>query len=250
MAFREARRPSTLPAHNREHTSMAAHNPVALLLLPMNVQSSSACSSMISTSRNIRWLKRFAAVEARSSHRAMVWRAWPVTRAVAELLTPSTRRLATWSHSLRAQRRPLYAVPVCVLTVPPQTVQRYRQRRPHFVGNDPGPTMLRPSFPRLSHPRLAQAIPSIACIAQVVPGGNQRFSPKISEVKATDQQRPAQAPDHNSVGVGRLPRTSGRFSYSRRRSWHGCGFCAPTVPSLTPRRVAKSTFRLSGSGPA
>ena len=27
-----------------------------------------------------------------------------------------------------------------------------------------------------------------------VPGGNPRFSPKISEVKATDQQRPAQAP--------------------------------------------------------
>ena len=152
VAFREARRPSTLPAHNREHTSMAAHNPVALLLLPMNVQSSSACSSMISTSRNIRWLKRFAAVEARSSHRAMVWLEWPVTRAVAEMLTPSTRRLATWSHSLRAQRRPLYAVPVCVLTVPPQTVQRYRQRRPHFVGNEPWPTMVRPSFPRVSHP--------------------------------------------------------------------------------------------------
>ena len=36
---------------------MAAHNHVALLLLPMNVQSSSACSSMISKSRNIRWLK-------------------------------------------------------------------------------------------------------------------------------------------------------------------------------------------------
>ncbi len=49
------------------------------------------------------------------------------------------------------------AVPVFVLTVPPQTVQRYRQRRPHFVGNEPWPTMLRPSFPRLSHPRLAHS---------------------------------------------------------------------------------------------
>ena len=126
-------------------------NYVALLLLPMNVQSASACSSMISKSRTIRWLTRFAAVEARSSHRAMVWRAWPVTRAVAELLTPSTRRLATWSHSLRAQRRPLYAVPVCVLTVPPQTVQRYRQRRPHFVGNEPGPTMLGSPKVRVGH---------------------------------------------------------------------------------------------------
>ena len=94
------------------------------------------------------------------------------------MLTPSTRRLATWSKSLRAQRRPLYAVPVCVLTVPPQTVQRYRQRRPHFVGNEPWPTMVRPSFPRVSHPRLAQAIPSIACIAQVYLGGTRGFRPR------------------------------------------------------------------------
>ena len=32
-----------------------------------------------------------------------------------------------------------------------------------------------------------------------VPGGNPRFSPKISEVKATDQQRPAQAPPSRRV---------------------------------------------------
>ena len=72
MAVREARRPSTLPAHNREHTAMAAHNHGALLLVPMNVQRSSAGSSMMSKSRNIRWLKRFAAVEARSSLHAHV----------------------------------------------------------------------------------------------------------------------------------------------------------------------------------
>ena len=178
MACREARRPSTLPAHNREHTSIAAHNHAARLLVPMNVQSSSACSAMLAKSRNIRWLTRFAAVEARSSHRAMAWRAWPVTRAVAALLTPSTRRLATWSHALRAPRRPLYAVPVCVLTVPPPTVQRYRQRRPHFVGHEPGPTMVRPSVPRLAHPRLAQAIPSIACIAHVYLGETRGFRPR------------------------------------------------------------------------
>ena len=149
---------------------MAAHNHGALLVVPMNVQRSSAGSSMMSKSRNICWLKRVAAVEARSSHRAMVVRAWPVTRAVAEMLTPSTRRRATWSNSLQDKRRPLYAVPVCVLTVPPPIVQRYRQRQPHFVGNEPWPTMLRPSFPRLSHPRLAQAIPSITCIAHVYLG--------------------------------------------------------------------------------
>ena len=136
------------------------------------------------------------------------------------MLTPSTRRLATWSHALRAQRRPLYAVPVCVLTVPPQTVQRYRQRRPHFVGNEPWPTMLKPSFPRLSHPRLAQAIPSIACIAHVSLGGTRGFRPKISEVKAPDQQRPAQAPIFAAIEVwSRLwPSTVvGRRSY--RNTW-------------------------------
>ena len=39
------------------------------------------------------------------------------------MLTPSTRRLATWSNSRRLQRRPRYAVPVVVLSVPPQTVR-------------------------------------------------------------------------------------------------------------------------------
>ena len=57
-------------------------------------------------------------------------------------------------------------------------VVRLMQRRPHFVGNEPWPTMLRPSFPRLSHPRLAQAIPSIACIAQVSLGGTRGFRPR------------------------------------------------------------------------
>ena len=68
------------------------------------------------------------------------------------MLTPSTRRLATWSNSRRLQRRPRYAVPVFVLSVPPHTVQRYRRRRPDFVANQPWPTMLRPGFPKLSHP--------------------------------------------------------------------------------------------------
>ena len=171
-------RPIKRTLRHRDHTSLAAHNHVGLLLVPMTVQRSSAGSSMISKSRNIRWLTRFAAVEARSSHRAMVWREGSVTRAVAARLTPSTRRLATWSHSRRAQRRPLYAVSVCVLTGPPQTVQRYRQRRPHFVGTEPWPTMLRPSLPRVAHPRLAQAIPSIACIAHVYLGGTSGFRPR------------------------------------------------------------------------
>ena len=49
----------------------------------------------------------------------MVSRERPVTRAVAAMLTPSTRRLATWSNSRRVQRSPLYGVPEFRLTVPP-----------------------------------------------------------------------------------------------------------------------------------
>ena len=67
----------------------------------------------------------------------MVLREWPVTRAVEEMLTPSTRRLATWSNSRRVQRSPRYAVPVFVLSVLLQMVQRYRRRRPDFVANEP-----------------------------------------------------------------------------------------------------------------
>ena len=59
----------------------------------------------------------------------MVLREWPVTRAVEEMLTPATRRLATWSNSRRVQRSPRYAVPVFVLSVLLQMVQRYRHRR-------------------------------------------------------------------------------------------------------------------------
>ena len=45
-----------------------------------------------------------------------------------------------------------------------------------------------------------------------VPGGNPRFAPKLSEVKATDQQRPAQAPDilRGSAAAGPSPAPPGR----------------------------------------
>ena len=102
-----------------------------------------------------------------------------MTRAVAEILTPSTRRFATLSNSRRVQRSPLYAVPVFVLSVPLQTVQRYRRRRPDFVANEPWPTMLRPCFPRLSHAGVAHAIPSIALIAQVYRRARLLVSPTI-----------------------------------------------------------------------
>ena len=54
LAFRSERRPRTLPAHKREETSMVVKSQIMLRVLPMNVQSSSACSSMRSKPRNIR----------------------------------------------------------------------------------------------------------------------------------------------------------------------------------------------------
>ena len=92
--------------------------------------------------------------------------------------TPSTRRQATCSNSRRVQRSPLYAVPVFVLSVPLQTVQRYRCRRPDVVANEPWPTMFRPGFPRLSHPGLVHALPAIALIAQVYGGLDSLFHPR------------------------------------------------------------------------
>ena len=121
---------------------------------------------MISKSRSICRLNRSAAVEARSSQRAIVLRECLVTR-VAEMLMPSTRKLATWSNSFRVQRRPQYSVPVFTLTVPPQLLQRYRRRRPDFVVNQPWPAMLMPGFPKLMHPGLKQALSCIALIAEV-----------------------------------------------------------------------------------
>ncbi len=115
----------------------------------------------------MRRLKCSAAVDARSSQRATVLREWPVRRAVAETLTPSTRRLATWSNSLRVQRRPEYAVPVFVLTVRPHILQRYRRRRADFVENQPWPPMLMPRFPKFSHPGLEHALSWMALSTQV-----------------------------------------------------------------------------------
>ena len=76
---------------------------------------------------------------------------------VAEMLAPSTRRLATWSNSLQVQRRPEYAVSVFGLKIPPHILQRQRRRRPDLVVNQPWPPMLMPRFPQFSHPGLEHA---------------------------------------------------------------------------------------------
>ena len=97
----------------------------------------------------------------------MVLRERRVRRAVADMLMPSTRMLATWSNSLPVQRRPEYGVPVFLLTVPPHILQRYRRCRPDLVVNQPWPPMLRPRFPKLSHPGLEHAWFWMALIIQV-----------------------------------------------------------------------------------
>ena len=59
-----------------------------------------------------------------------------------------------------------------------------------------------------------------------VPGGNPRFSPKISKVKATDQQRPAQAPARqdrralmeNELLDAKVDHLEGDSPLTRRRS--------------------------------
>ena len=119
-----------------------------------------------------------------------------MTRAVAERLTPSTRRLATSSNAFRLQRRPLYAVPVFELSVVPQLVQRYRRRRPDFVVNQPWHTMLTPGCPQLSHLGLLHATSSVVLIAQVYRAEKRvLFRAQPLRSRATDQQRPTQAPE-------------------------------------------------------
>ena len=55
--------------------------------------------------------------------------------------------------------------------------------------------MLRPGFPRLSHPEVAHAIPSVGFMAQVYRRVRLLVSPTIVGVQLTDQQRTAQAPN-------------------------------------------------------
>ena len=175
---------------------MVANSQKVWLLLPMNVQSSSACSSMSSKSRTIRSLKRSAAVEAQLE---------PSRDRVAGMARDPGGRRNT--HALDAQACHLVELPsraakpaVCRSRVraersPADGAAVPPHRRPDFVANEPWPTMLRPCFPRLSHPSVAHAIPSIAFIGPVYRRARLLVSPTISGVQLTDQQRPTQAPD-------------------------------------------------------
>ncbi len=69
--------------------------------------------------------------------------------------------------------------------------------------------MLRPGFPRLSHPEVAHAIPSVGFMAQVYRRVRLLVSPTIVGVQLTDQQRTAQAPREERLAAGRRWRDSG-----------------------------------------
>ena len=93
-----------------------------------------------------------------------------------------------------------------VLSVPLQTLQRSRRRRPDFVTNQPWPTMLRPGFPQLSHPGLKHAVSSIAYIAQVYRGGQTR---RFAHGRTINSERRVHRPDARRAadrGVARVQR--------------------------------------------
>ena len=99
-----------------------------------------------------------------------------------------------------------------VLSVPPQTVHRYRRRRPDFVANQPWPTKLRPGFPKFFAPRLAARHPvGSRSLLKCTEAARPVVSSTISEVKLTDQQRPAQAPrPGRCIDLPRHRETAGR----------------------------------------
>ena len=81
--------------------------------------------------------------------------------------------------------------------------------------------MLRPSFPRLSHPGLAQAIPSIALIAQVYRDETRGFA----------HNRGAEGDRSTATGASTLrPRAGGRDADGGERT-------RGDVPLAGPRRI-------------
>ena len=156
LVFRYERRPRTLPAHSREHTSRVTNSHRVQRLLPMNVQSSSACIFRMSKSQHplVEALSRCRGSLEPSRDGGAGTACDPGGRRNAHALDPqacdlvelpsSAAKTAVRGPRVRAERAPAYSA-------------RYRRRRPDFVANEPCPTMLRPGFPRWSHPGLQHA---------------------------------------------------------------------------------------------
>ena len=94
---------------------------------------------------------------------------------------PSAATAAVRGPRVRADRSPAHRA-----AVPPASAPL---RRTRAVAHD-----VEAQFSTGVTPALGAGHPVDRVHRSSVPGGNPRFSPKISEVKATDQQRPAQAP--------------------------------------------------------
>ena len=134
---------------------------------------------------------------------------------------PGGRRNA---HTLDAQARDLVACPTSAAkaavrcprvradrsragraAIPPASAPLRRKRAVAHDGEA--------QFSTVVTPALGAGHPVDRVHRSRVPGGNPRFSPKISEVKATDQQRPAQAP-LTGRGSHPLDDTQGFMTYS------------------------------------
>ena len=100
---------------------------------------------------------------------------------------PSAATAAVRCPRVRADRSPADRA-----AVPPASAPLRRKRA---VAHD-----VEAQFSTGATPALGAGHPVDRVHRSSVPGGNPRFSPKISEVKATDQQRPAQAPGHTLGG--------------------------------------------------
>jgi len=150
--------------HSLDQTSKDAKIHVGRSLPCVKVRISSACSSVRTYLLNLRSLNRSATAAALSSHRATVFHESPLSRAMADLLTPSTDRCTTSSKVFRLVCSRWYGVPVFELKVLPQARQRYRRRRPCLVFMNPWRAILPwPGFPKSRHPARDSSVPGIPC---------------------------------------------------------------------------------------
>ena len=102
--------------------------------------------------------------------------------------------------------------------------------------------MLRPGFPRLSHPEVAHAIPSVGFMAQVYRRVRLLVSPTIVGVQLTDQQRTAQAP---VIGIGAI---DGMYANDDAPFCLAHSTAYPSASAFSRTRVSRVTTTINGGG--
>ena len=202
LVFRYERRPTRLLAHNRDDTSMIANSQIGRLLPPMNVKSSSAWSSTMSKSVTTFRLNLSAAFEARSSQRATgvagttgetgrgrnAHALDSQARYLVELC-PSAAKTAVRCPRIRAGRYPAY-----LATVPASSTR---------LGGKPAvATDVDAQLSKVLAPWIRACLVLERPHRSSVPGLKPAVSPTILRyLRATDQQRMAQAPTRESTWV-------------------------------------------------